>query len=49
MGPRHYLVGRCERWSPIGRSRCMAEDNANTSLKESGRYDWIPVAQERIL
>jgi hypothetical protein len=53
MGERRsvyrVLVGTPEGYRPLGRPRCMREDNINMCLQEvgCGGMEWIELAQER--
>jgi hypothetical protein len=43
------LVGKPEGKRPLGRPRCMREDNIKIDLREIGwgGVDWIDLAQDR--
>ena len=48
-GVYRVLVGKPEGKRPLGRPRCIWEDNIKTDLQEVGCWDmdWIKMAQDR--
>jgi hypothetical protein len=50
-GVYRVLVGRPEGKRPLGRPRCMWEDNIKMDLREIGidGANWIQLAQDRVL
>jgi hypothetical protein len=45
---KRVLVGKPERWRPLGRPRCKWENNTKTDLQGVGwgYMDWIYLAQD---